>query len=115
MLRILEDVFDVEILPRHREPEQLPDWLDHADLEPSWGPWGSLAKSMLSAAEYARLVDLTEEMNRRERAARVARGEHLQPPSEPAPVEPPKEPRVRTRGPRASQRPLQPPPPLHDA
>jgi len=61
---------------RHGPLPELPDV--GADLEPSWGPLGSLARRLLSPEEVAHLVawdaDLSPGMHRRDGQSPVPRG-----------------------------------------
>jgi len=78
-----------ELRSRHGPPEDwpMPDWLDHMpeSAPPSWGPVGSLAKRMLPESEYERVLRHTEELNRMERSARLAREAHQDAPQQASP------------------------------
>jgi len=74
-----------ELQAKHGPPE-IPAPMG-ADLPPSWGEVGTLARRLLSPTEYARVVRDTEELNRMERAARLARGDLWETAEPPPPVQ----------------------------
>jgi len=58
-----------ELLSKYGPPpdDPLPDWLDHTDADPTWGPVGSLAKQWLTD-EYIRWLMATDRDMRRTQA-----------------------------------------------
>lgn len=58
-----------ELLARHGPPsEQLPEWLDHTDADPTWGPVGSLARQWMTELQVGALLALDRDMASRTRS-----------------------------------------------